>query len=179
MNCKLHSPAVAALCVKPARFWRISMNASFDHITKLINAGRVHEALETINRTNDNSPWMQNARAVCLMRSGQSDKALSVLTALVYQPNSVVFRQNVPEILKLNLVTAMLLSGNVSGAMTVMQQVHQDSPMRTQIQNAVNQWKRSRPLMSRIAFSCGILPYNSPVPLDFLPGQLEDQVHAT
>jgi hypothetical protein len=66
----------------------------------------------------------------------------------------------------------MLLHGNVSGAMVVFRETHENSPERKQLQDAVAAWKRRQSFVSRIAFSLGMQPYNSPVVLDFPPGQL-------
>lgn len=146
---------------------------SIENIRGLINNNQLEEALKIFSQSSNRSPWLQNAQAVCWMRSGQAHKAVEVLTPLVYQGGSVVMNPNrASELVILNLVAARLLIGNLPGAVSLLAEVTEELPMRHKLQSAINAWKRKQPFFSRIAFALGLLPMDTPIPLDFSPGQL-------
>jgi hypothetical protein len=144
---------------------------SLEYISQLINENHLDEAMEVLTQNADKSMWLQNARAVCWMRTGQAGKAIEALTPLVYRSNSVAIDLKVHEIVILNLATARLLAGNVLGAVSLLAEVRKESPMRRKLESAVKDWKQTQPMLARIAFALGLLPSNTPVPLDFPAGQ--------
>jgi hypothetical protein len=144
---------------------------SLEGIRQLINENHLEEAMNVLGQNPDTAFPFQNARAVCWMRMGQPQKAVALLTPFVYQGSSVAIDSKVSETAILNLATARFLSGNVAGAASLLAEVRTGSPMRQKLQTAFDNWKRTRSFLSRIAFMLGLLPSDTPVPLDFPPGE--------
>jgi 3-deoxy-D-arabino-heptulosonate 7-phosphate (DAHP) synthase len=141
-------------------------------VEKLLEDGQAKEALAAVNNIQDGSIRMQNFQAVCLMRLGEYRKAVVILTELVYRNNSIITRTDIPDGIRLNLVTAMLLAGNVSGAIGIIGEVKNASPMKEKLQQAITAWKKTQPIWSRLAMFMGMFPLNKPIKLDFQPGLL-------
>ncbi len=130
------------------------------------------EAFELLREVRDDSTAVQNARAVCLMRLGRAGEAARILSGLLFRPGTVAARPDAPRKLKLNYATCMLLTGNVAGALAMLDQVEGESPSADRLRAAIRAWRKGRPIWSRLAMGLGILPYDTPVPLDFPPGEL-------
>jgi hypothetical protein len=145
---------------------------SVENISELINNNQFEDALNILSQNPNRSLLLQNVQAICWMRSGQAPKAVEVLTPLVYQGSSVTINPNVSESVILNLVTARLLTGNLSGAVSLLAEVTEESSMCQKLKSAIAAWKRKQSFFSRIAFALGLLPMDMPIPLDFPPGQL-------
>ena len=147
-----------------------------NHIWSLIADNKEENALRILRDIQDGSVWVKNATAVCWMRLGKPEKALAILVDMVYKNNSVIMRQDASDVTKLNLVTAMLMTGNVEGALEVLNAVEHNTPMKENLERAVRTWKKQQPIWSRMAMSVEIYPDNKPVKLDFPPGQIEVNV---
>ncbi|MEN6309587.1 MAG: hypothetical protein ABFD91_17705 [Anaerohalosphaeraceae bacterium] len=142
-------------------------------IGQLINENKMGDALKILLAIPDKTTWIQNALAVCYMRQGNAEKAVSVLLDAVYQKNSVVIKSGVADTTKLNLAAAMLLAGRVEGGLSVLNEVNHDLPMKKQLENAIQIWKKQQSIGSKILMALGVYPTQKPVILDFPPGQIE------
>jgi Flp pilus assembly protein TadD len=145
---------------------------TLEQVKKLIDEKNVKNAMAMLNSANDKSVWSQNARAVCLMRMGKHEEAVKTLTPLVYPDGSVIINLGVPEKVKLNLAEAMLLTGNVAGAMTLMESVKEDCIQLQKLRQTVAKWKKSLSFFAKIEVICGMLPYESNVQVDSPYGEL-------
>jgi predicted Zn-dependent protease len=146
------------------------------HIWALISDNKAENALKILSDMQDGSVWVQNATAVCWMRLGKPEKASAILLDMVYRKNSVIMRTDSSDVTKLNLATAMLMTGNVEGGSEVLHAVEQNTPMKENLEKAVRAWKKQQPIWSRMAMFLGVYSNNKPVSLDFSPGQIEINV---
>lgn len=143
------------------------MKYSFEYIEKLINENNAEKALDILNRNSDKSIWSQNARAVCLMRLNYPANAVKVLTSIVYAGSSIATNSQATDKIKLNLAQAMLLTGNVAGAVKLIEDTQQDCPLRNKLQTAIDKWKKSLPVWSRLSITLlGTLPFDKPVAVE-------------
>lgn len=145
---------------------------TLEKLKKLLEDDNINDALSILNKTNDKSIWCQNARGVCLMRMGKYKQAVTTLTPLVFPGGSVIIGLGVPEKVKLNLAEAMLLTGNVSGAVSLIQNVKEDSVQLIKLEQTIKRWKKSLSLFARLEVWCGILPYDGEVQVDAPYGEL-------
>lgn len=143
-----------------------------DYIWSLISDNKSDEAFKLLSGMLDGSVWMLNAMAVCQMRMGNPHKAFALLIDLVYHKNSVVLQSETSDSTKLNLATAMLMMGNVEGALSMLREVRCQTQMKANIENSIRVWKKKQSIFSRIGMMFGIYP-NKKVELDFPPGQIE------
>ena len=143
------------------------MKYSFEYIEKLINENNVEKAMDILNRNSDTSIWSQNARAVCLMRLNFPANAVKILTPIVFAGSSIVFNSQATDKIKLNLAQAMLLTGNVAGAVKLIENTQQDCPLRNKLDTAIKKWKQSLPIWSRLSITLlGTLPFDKPVAVE-------------
>ena len=149
-----------------------SIKKSPEYIWSLICDNQLEEAYKSLTGMQDGSVWIQNAMAVCQMRMGKPEKACALLIDLVYQKNSVVLRADATDATKLNLATAMLMTGNIEGALGVFNCVKHETPMKKNVEYAIQVWKTKQSLFSRIGMLFGMYP-STKVELDFPPGQIE------
>jgi hypothetical protein len=146
-----------------------------DHIWALITDNKADNALKILDGIRDGSVWVNNATAVCWMRLGKPEKASAVLMDMVYKKNSVIMKTSATDTTKLNLTTAMLMTGNIDGALTVLNAVEHNSPMKDNLIKAIAAWKKQQSIGSQLLMLVGMYP-NKPVNLDFAPGQIEVNV---
>lgn len=139
---------------------------SLENIRKLIDENNVEKAMEILNYTADKSMWFQNARAVCLMRLNLPEKAVKILTPIVYPGSCVAVDPQVPDKIKLNLAEAMLLAGNIGGAMILVEENSQDCPLRDKLKLIIKKWKQSQSLWTRLTLFFGALPYDKTVSVE-------------
>lgn len=142
-----------------------------EQVRSLLEEGHVDKALDTLNKLKDRAPWAENARAVCLMRLGHPDRAISIYRSMLLI-NGVILRQDAPVVFVVNFATALLLAGNVSGALDMLNEAHQpDHPSVARVRVAIDRWRKSLGFFQRLAFAAGTTP-DKPVPLDFPPGEV-------
>lgn len=143
-----------------------------EQVRKMLEAGKAAEAMEMLGSLRDDGVWLRNARAVCLMRLGRAEEAGRSLKTILFRHDSAAARADAPEAVKLNYATAMLLTGNVAGAQSVLEEVLEDTPAVWKLRGAIKAWRRRLPLHRRLATMLGAYPYDTPVSLDFPPGEL-------
>ncbi|OHB49830.1 MAG: hypothetical protein A2Y10_09395 [Planctomycetes bacterium GWF2_41_51] len=145
---------------------------SLEYIHKLMNENKIEKAMEILNRDSDKSIWAQNTRAVCLMRMNSPQSAVKTLTPIVFPGSSVAVNSEVPDKIKLNLATAMLLSGNIAGALDIIQYCKDNSQYCNKLSASIKKWKKTLPLWSRFMIMLSILPYDKPVAIEPPLGEL-------
>jgi len=139
---------------------------SLENIRKLIDENNVEKAMEMLSYAADKSMWFQNARAVCLMRLNLPEKAVKILTPIVYPGSCVAVDPQVPDKIKLNLATAMLLAGNIGGAMILVEENSHDCPLRDKLKLIIKKWRQSQSLWTRLTLFFGALPYDKAVSVE-------------
>lgn len=149
------------------------INTVLNKVQALLNEGRAKDALELLSRCGSNSPPEQNARGVCLMRLGLTEKAIDLYRRLVLRKDSVCFRSDVPVVFKTNFATALLLSRNVSGCEAVLEELGNDSsPEVVKLRAALSRWRHSLNWVRRLLLALHGAPSRQSIPLDFPPGDL-------
>lgn len=145
-----------------------------DQIRRQLDAGQPDEALRLATARAGGSPDLQNARAVCLMRVGQPDAAVQVLRGLTLLNGGSWFRENIPEVYKRNLATALLLSGNVQGARRIVAELSTPPHARTEeLRQVLTQWARGLSFTRWIQWKGGV-EMQEIVPVPFAPGELTE-----
>ncbi len=146
--------------------------STLDQVRPLIDQGDFRKALDVLERTRDLSPGAENARAVCLMRLGHPDAAVSIFQRLLLH-GGVTIRDDASDLHIINFATALFLTQNPRGALDALDELHQpDAPAALQLRTAITRWRKSLNILQRLAFiAYGTAP-NKPVLLDFPPGQM-------
>lgn len=136
---------------------------SLEHIKNLIKENKVQEAVDILNHCSDSSLWFQNAKAVCYMRMNLIKEAADLLRVMVYPGKAIVPSEHTPEMIKLNLAEAMMLSGNIAGAAAIINDCYEQSEQKEKLDNTIKNWKKKLPLWKKIDILFGTLPYNTPI----------------
>ena len=82
-----------------------------------LDAGHPQKALELLQKSKVRSPWVTNAMGVCLLRLGDTTRAIEMFKGLAVT-SGVCFRTDVPAVFITNFATALLLAHNVSGCVS-------------------------------------------------------------
>jgi hypothetical protein len=137
-----------------------------------LEAGDPAKALDLLSRAKMSSHALTNVRAVCLLRLGKTTQATEMLRTQVVNTGGVCLRYDIPEALKINFATALLLSGNVAGCQSALQEVQdQQHPGVGQLREAIRKWKQSLTFWEKFRWWMGA-EANRPVEADFTPGVL-------
>ena len=148
---------------------------AYQKALRLIREQRYQSAIEILSSAGQ-SPAVLNLRGVCLVRIGSVQTALQVYRSYVLQTGGAWTRTDVPVSHALNFATALLLSGHPAGCLEVLGSLAQrNHPMIDQLQHAIRTWGQSLPLWQRLNWRFGkIEPNDTKVPIDFVPGVVED-----
>lgn len=146
--------------------------ADADLLTRVdahLRDGRPGEALALLPVTG--SPWLKNARGVCLLRLGRASQAIDALRDLVLHPSGFGVRADADPAFQANYATALLLDGNSDGFLGVLGGIgDRTHPAVARLDDAVRRWKAGMTLWQRVASAFGV---GGPRPaLDFPPGEL-------
>jgi hypothetical protein len=120
----------------------------------------------------ETSPWVTNARGVCLLRLGEVQSALALFRRLAMAPRGFGLRHEAPTVFKTNYATAQLLAGNLTGCIVTLGQARDDGhPSVQRLRAAISHWRRS---LSFREWGCSVLGGDvaRPVQLHFPPGDL-------
>jgi hypothetical protein len=110
---------------------------------------------------------------VCQLRLGNARAALDTFRGLVLGAGGILLRKDDPAVLKTNYAVALLLTGNMGGCQSVLEEVKEEEhPAVGKLKAALRRWSQSLTLMERINWYMGGQP-DRPVMLDFPPGDLE------
>lgn len=137
--------------------------------------GQVRATSEaTVDRSSNN----QNGRAVHLLRASQVDEAISILRSLVLKPGCTWMRPDVPSFVKRNFATALLLAGHPAGCLAVLAELNDEThPRVQQLRTAIKRWEKTLSFWQWLDWRTGwIEPTNRPATLEFVPGELEDEL---
>ncbi|TWU62763.1 hypothetical protein [Crateriforma conspicua] len=112
--------------------------------------------------------WVDNARAVCLMRLERIDEALEIFRRIALSPGTCVLRGDLPDEIKLNYASALLVKGQLIGALDVLDELSDpDQWTAIQIRCVLLDWERSLPWWKRILWRAGRLEFATPISVDF------------
>jgi hypothetical protein len=124
-------------------------------VDALLRDGRPREALAALP-PND-SPWLRNARGVCLLRLGCPGEAIEVLRDLVFQPAGFAVRSDADPVFLANYATALLLDGNTDGFWSILGGTADRShPAVARLDEAVARWKAGMTFWQRVASALGV-----------------------
>ena len=144
-----------------------------DRVRQLLDEGRPEKAVDVLHRIGSDSPVIRNAYAVCLMRMGETEKAVSVYRRLLLPDDGVVLRDDAPVLFKTNFATALLMENNLSGCIGILNDMKDEqAPSVKRLRNALTRWRKSVGwwrwlLVARFGMSPA-----RPVPMDFAPGEV-------
>ncbi len=139
---------------------------ALQHIRELLDQDRPGEALNFITHAGNDSPEMENARGVCLLRLGRLDEAISVLQDVTFQGLPVI-PYDAPALFQANFAVAMLRANRDKGAaLEISDRLKgNEHPEAAKLKAAVRQWKKSIGPLGRLRCRVGLCPAK-PVPLD-------------
>ena len=143
-----------------------------DRLRTLLEQNRPADALELLAGGGEHGAWVQNARGVCLLRLGRAKDAFKVFRDLVFPGGAFAIPDETPTAFRVNYVTSLLLNGNTTVALTLMDEIHdRQDPGFIRLRDAVRTWKRQLGPVRRALLAIGVVP-DAPVALDFPPGEL-------
>ena len=145
----------------------LNTSAALQHIRELLDQDRPDEALNIVTRSGDDSPEMQNARGVCLLKLGRLDEAVKVLQDITCQGVAAGMSHHAPALFQVNFAIAMLRANREKGgALLIADWLNgNEHPEAARLKAAVRQWKKSIGLLGRLRCRLGAYPA-TPVPLD-------------
>lgn len=148
---------------------------TLQHVADLLDSGDARGALALIDRVEDGSLKMRNARGVALLRLGAIDKAIDLYRRLVLMNDSICLRDDVPTHFKTNYALALLLAGNLDGCRDILDEVRFEThPYVRRLRNVIICWKKNVGLWRRLWMTFTSDRVSHPVEIDFAPGDLFD-----
>jgi len=142
-----------------------------DRVRECLARNEPQKGLDALNHCQDHSPQADNARAVCLMRLGRPEAAVALYRKLLLS-SGVLMRQDAPAQFKSNFAAALLMTGNLSGATALLDELRgTDDPGARRLRDALGRWRRSLSPWRRGLAAIGIPP-QGPIALDYAPGEL-------
>jgi hypothetical protein len=155
----------------PDPAWPAELAATLGQVRQLLEAEQADQALEFLSQQKADSVWLTNAAGVCLLRLGQSQRALEVLRGLVLGGAGFSLRQDVPTRFKSNYATAQLLCGMHAACAVTLAQARDEADASVQrLRSGIRRWERSLPFWTRLGRAFGA--DGGAVTLDFPPGDL-------
>jgi predicted Zn-dependent protease len=150
--------------------WPLELAGLLGKAEVLLDQGRAGDALDLLQRSKAESPWLVNAVAVCRLRMGDTAGPVQALRGLVM--DGVFYRENVPAVFRANFATALLAAGNRSGGLRALAESRgQAHPAFEQLRDALRRWEAGMTFWQRLWASLGGEPPRPFVP-DFPPGRL-------
>ncbi len=147
--------------------------ALLERVRQLLDDGKPDKAVEILRRAGSDSPVVRNAYAVCLMRMGETEKAVTVYRRLLLPDDGVVLRHDAPVLFKTNFAIALLLENNVAGCIDILNDMKDErSPGVQRLRDAVARWRKSVGWFRWLAVTRFGMSVTRPVTLDFAPGEI-------
>lgn len=141
------------------------------YIQTLLASNEIDKALHYIDRKGDRTPELRNALGVCLMRLGETEKAVNILRELVFQKYLSIPR-GTPPLYQANYATALLMKRYNQMAIEIIETLSpSDHPYIAQLHDTIAQWRNNLPLHRKFLSKLGLYP-NARIVLNFPPGQL-------
>ena len=141
-------------------------------VASALDAGRPDQALEFLRSISADDPLLKNARGVCLLRLGRPLEALVIFRGLALDSDGFTIDPDQPTTFVTNLATALCLSGNVSGALSMLHELRRpDDAGVVRLRAEIARWRASFTRLERLRFWM----YRSaprPVSLVAPPGEL-------
>ncbi len=136
------------------------------HIRELLDHDRPGEALNFVIHSHNDSPEMENARGVCLLRLGRFDEAITVLQEVTFQGLPGI-PPHTPALFQVNFAVAMLRANRDKGAaLMIADRLNgSEQPEAARLKAAVRQWKERLGPLGRFRCRLGFYPAQ-PIPLD-------------
>ncbi len=145
--------------------------AFIDHIRELLNQGRTQEALRYVEHLGQNSSVMENAKAVCLMRLGKVEQAVSLLRDVVFQ-GYICIQPEIPMLYQINFAAAMVLANKKDFAISLLAKPEVRShPQAAKLYEAIRQWRKGLNLLEKFCYHIGLYS-KKPVRMDFPAGEV-------
>lgn len=141
-----------------------------ERVHALLRENHLREALTFLPASTD-SPWVRNARGVCLLRLGRTGEAVDALRDLVFSPHGFAVRADAHPVFQANYAVALLLDGNADSFWSIIGGIPDRShPAVVRLDDAVARWKAGMTFGQRVASALGV---GGPrFALDFPPGDL-------
>lgn len=138
-------------------------------VDALLAEDRPREALTLLPQSN--SPWVRNARGVCLLRLGRPDEAIELLRDLVFDHTGFAIRPDAEPVFQANYATALLLDGNTEGFWGILGGISDRSqPAVARLDGAIRRWRAGMTFWQRLSSALGA---GGPrLTLDLPPGDL-------
>ncbi|SFJ19854.1 tetratricopeptide repeat protein [Planctomicrobium piriforme] len=143
-------------------------------VKSLLETGHATEALRRLNAQRYACPAFDNARAVCMMRLGHPDAAVRVLQQLTQVTANGEFRSHVPVGYKVNLATALALTGEVDEAAAILAELRaadEHSLRASELQSALDRWQGGLSMWEQFQRNLGAHVQHAVI-LHFAPGEL-------
>lgn len=143
-----------------------------ERIQQLLDQNHPQDALNLINHLGHDSAPMKNARAVCLLRLGKIEEAITMLREITFRGYMCV-PSDTPALYQLNFATAMLMANHKEGVMDIVSRLDEKQyPAAAKLRSAVREWEKSLGFFRWMLYKAGMYP-NKPIPIDFAPGDLD------
>lgn len=144
-----------------------------NHVARLLDSGQAGEALDFLRATKSEAIELRNATGVALMRLGRAEAAVELFRKLTTNDSGLFLRKEAPIEIKVNYATALILAGNVTGALVVLDEINDDRhPGVGRLRNAIARWRTSLSFGQRLWMAISGCNPNRPVELDAAPGTL-------
>jgi hypothetical protein len=138
----------------------------------LLAAGQPKKALDLLARSGPADPRLTNAAGVCLLRLGETGRAVDVFRGLVLAPGTVCLRPDAPPEYKCNFAAALLAAGNNAGGLRALDEVgDEDRPAVRRLRAAARRWREGLSFWQRLRWHLGDSPAH-PVALGDELGEL-------
>jgi len=148
-----------------------SQDAKYHRIVAQIEAGQYAAALKGAQEKGSTDIRLRNAAGVCLLRLGRSAAAVQLYRPLVFAPDGLTLLRDVPDVVRLNFATALLLDGRSAGCTDILRHVDRKLPGVQQLRRSLRAWQQKLGLWNRLCWKLGIGRPQT-VTLDYPPGEL-------
>ena len=153
--------------------------SNLEKAIQLAEAGHYEQALGLLNKGSSASPEYLNARGVCLMRMGRHADAVRVLRSLVIPAGVTWMDSKLPVVFRANFATALFLGGLPQGMKDMLREIDEkDHPSVVRLDKALKDWEKTLSMLQWCGWKLGIAQ-ESPVKIDFLPGEFFDPMTVT
>lgn len=149
-----------------------SVTGTDSRIRQLLEENRPQDALNLINRIDQDSASMKNARGVCLLRLGRIEEAISVFREITFRGH-ICIPSDTPIVYQTNFAVAMLMGNHKQAVADIISRLDEKQhPAVGRIRSAIRKWEKSLRLFKRLLYKAGLYPGDA-ISLDFVPGDLE------
>lgn len=146
-------------------------DAEYRRVVTQIEAGQYEAALRASQGKQATDVRLRNAAGVCLLRLGRHAAAVQLYRPLVFAPDGLTMRRDVPDVVRLNFATALLLDGRSAGCADILRHVDRGLPGVQQLRRSLRAWQQTLGFGQRLCWKLGIGRPQT-VTLDYPPGEL-------